>query len=385
MPSEASSTIGNSDLPLVSVIMPVRNEQKAIRSSLAAVLAQDYPRDRLEVLVADGMSVDGTRTSVSEIAARDARVRLVDNPARIMASGFNTGMRLARGEVLMMLGGHTEIEPNYVRNCVGPLHQGRAECVGGPINTVGQTSWARAIALALSSRFGVGGVAFRLGANKEQYVDTVPWGAYTREIIERAGPLDEELVRNQDDEYNYRLRKLGGRILLVPEVRSSYYSRSSLRALWRQYFQYGYWKVRVMQKHPRQMQVRHFVPPAFAAVLLLSLLLVPLSAVGTWLFGLVAGSYMVGNLGASLVTVRKGMWRLLPLLPVAFATLHLSWGLGVLVGLVKFRNRWGAGANRRAGYPDLSERCVSHSVAFRDVEEIGSVGGLCHNPESISQ
>jgi cellulose synthase/poly-beta-1,6-N-acetylglucosamine synthase-like glycosyltransferase len=344
MPSEASAvTTVTDDLPLVSVIMPVRNEQKAIRRSLAAVLAQDYPRDRLEVLVADGMSVDGTRASVSEIAARDARVRLVENPGRIMASGFNTGMRLARGEILVMLGGHTEIEPDYVRHCVRPLQQGRAECVGGPINTICKTSKAAAIALAMSSRFGVGSVAFRLGTNKEQYVDTVAFGAYTREIIERAGPLDEELIRNQDDEYNYRLRKLGGRILLVPEVHSSYYSRSSLRALWRQYFQYGYWKVRVMQKHPRQMQFRHFVPPAFVAVLLTSLLLVPLSAVGMWLFGLVAGSYVVANIGASLslVAVRKGTWRLFPLLPAAFATIHLSWGLGVLVGLVRFWNRWG--------------------------------------------
>jgi succinoglycan biosynthesis protein ExoA len=368
MPSEASSTpTVNGDLPLVSVIMPVRNEQKAIRRSLAAVLAQDYPRDRLEVLVADGMSVDGTRTSVNEIAARDARVRLVDNPTRIMASGFNTGMRLARGEVLVMLGGHTEIHPDYVRNCVGHLRQGKAECVGGPINTVGQTSWAAAIALALSSRFGVGGVAFRLGANKEKYVDTVGFGAYTREIIEHAGPLDEELVRNQDDEYNYRLRKLGGRILLVPDVHLSYYSRSSLRALWCQYFQYGYWKVRVMQKHPRQMQLRHFVPPAFVAALLTSLLLVPLSAVGTWLFGIVAGSYVVGNLGASLITVRKGKWRLLPLLPVSFATLHLSWGLGVLVGLVRFWNRWGD--NRVVNRPSLSENGVSDAAILSDAAE----------------
>jgi glycosyltransferase involved in cell wall biosynthesis len=369
MPSEASSTpTVNGDLPLVSVIMPVRNEQKAIQRTLAAVLVQDYPRDRMEVLVVDGMSVDGTRARVNEMAADNPRVRLVQNPRRIMPTGFNAGLRLARGEIIVMLGGHTEIEPDYVRNCVQHLQQGKADCVGGPINTVCQTTRARAIALALSSRFGVGGVAFRLGTDKEKSVDTVPWGAYTREIIERVGPLDEELIRDQDDEYNYRLRKLGARILLVPNVRSSYYCRSSLRALWRQYFQYGYWKVRVMQKHPRQMSPRHFVPPAFVAALLASLLLIPLSAVGTWLSALVAGSYVVANLGASLVTLRKGAWRLLPLLPITFATIHLSWGLGVLAGLIRFWNCWGDCANPppgslRLGSADLTETVTSGGIA----------------------
>jgi GT2 family glycosyltransferase len=309
---------------------------------------------------------------VSEIAAQDARVRLVDNPARIMACGFNTGLRRARGQIIVMLGGHTEIEPNYLNNCVRHLRQGKADCVGGPINTICQTSKAAAIALALSSRFGVGGVAFRLGTNKEQYVDTVAWGAYTREIIERVGPLDEELVRDQDDEYNYRLRKFGGRILLAPDVRSSYYSRSSLRALWHQYFQYGCWKVRVMQKHPRQMQLRHFVPPAFVAALVTSLLLTPVSAVGTWLFALVAGSYLVANLGASMSTVRKDTWRLFPVLPITFATIHLSWGLGVLVGLVRFWNRWGPAADRLAGHPSPSESST-RAVVLPDAAE-GELG-----------
>jgi glycosyltransferase involved in cell wall biosynthesis len=357
------------ELPVVSVIMPVRNEQKAIRRSLGAVLTQDYPRDRMEVLVADGMSGDDTRTIVNEIAARDERVRLVDNPAVIMASGFNAGLRLARGEVIVMLGGHTEIEPNYVGSCVRHLQQGKADCVGGPMDTVCQTSRAAAIALALSSRFGVGGAAFRLGTNKEKYVDTVAFGAYSREIMERAGPLDEELVRNQDDEYNYRLRKLGGRILLAPDVRLSYYSRSSLWALGYQYFQYGYWKVRVMQKHPRQMQIRHFVPPAFVAAMLISLLLIPLSSVGTWLFGAVAGSYLIANLGASLLTIRKDNRRLFPMLSAAFATIHLSWGLGVLVGLFRFWNRWGADANRLADHPPASESCTSHAVVLPEAAE----------------
>jgi len=151
---------------------------------------------------------------------------------------------------------------------------GIADCVGGPINTVCESERAEAISLAMSSRFGVGGVAFRVGCRSRKYVDTVAFGAYTRDIIDRIGGLDEEFVRAQDDEFKTaRLRKLGGKILIAPEIRSRYTSRSSIGSLWQQYFQYGYWKVRVLQKHPRQMQFRHFVPAAFVGALLVSLVM----------------------------------------------------------------------------------------------------------------
>ena len=170
-------------------------------------------------------------------------------------------------------------------------------------------------------------------------------GLCWKKTFQRLGGFDPELVRDQDDELSYRLLEQGGRIVCNPAIRSHYHNRATFRTLWRQYFQYGYWKVRVMQKHPRQMSVRHFVPPAFVAAVLTSLLLAPLSAVGIWLFGLVAGSYLLGNLAASLLALSKGKWRLLPLLPPTFAIIHLSWGLGFLVGLVRFWNCWGNRAN----------------------------------------
>ncbi len=162
---------------------------------------------------------------------------------------------------------------SYVRRCVEHLLAGGVEAVGGPIETVGETDEAQAIALAMSSWFGVGGSGFRTVKDRATLVETVAFPAYTRQTVQRIGPFDEELVRNQDDEYNYRLLKHGGRILLSPDIRSRYYSRSSLRSLWRQYYQYGFWKVRVMQKHPRQMRWRQFVPPAFVATMLGSPLL----------------------------------------------------------------------------------------------------------------
>jgi succinoglycan biosynthesis protein ExoA len=171
-------------------------------------------------------------------------------------------------------------------------------------------------------------------------VDTVAFPAYTRAAIAKAGPYDEELVRNQDDEYNYRLRGLGGKILLSPDVKSRYYSRSTIRSVWRQYYQYGYYKVRVMQKHPRQMHPRQFAPPVLVASLLGGAMLAPFSRVvrGLWLS--VVALYAVVNLAASFqVASRKGT-RFMRWQPVVFATLHFSYGLGFLVGLVKFAGRW---------------------------------------------
>src|SRR6266496_198703 len=198
----------------------------------------------------------------------------------------------------------------------------------------------------MSSRFGVGGSAFRLPNSKTQFTDTVAFPAYTRAVIDRAGPFDEELVRNQDDEYNYRLRKLGVRILLASDVRSRYFSRATLPGVSSQYFQYGYWKVRVMQKHPWQMQLRQFAPPVFVAGLIVGALLTPIVALVGYLTALVGAIYGLGAITATVGAARKHGWTLLPLLPIAFATLHLSYGAGFLIGLVRFWNRWGQTRNQ---------------------------------------
>lgn len=332
--------ISPSLLPFVSVVMPIRNEIGFIRRGLGAVLAQDYPADLLEVLVADGRSDDGTRQVVQEIARQDARVRLVDNAGRIVATGLNTALEQVKGDIVVRVDGHCEIAPDYVRRCVDHLRRDNVAGVGGPLETVGATAIARAIAAAMSSRFGVGDSAFRTVKGRTQLVDTVAFPAYTRDVLTRTGPFDSELVRNQDDEYNYRIRKMGGRLLLAADVRSKYYSRSSFRTLWRQYFQYGYWKVRVLQKHPRQMRPRQFVPLAFVLALMLSLLVAPWGP-GWLVTAAVAGSYVVANLAASsIVGWKNGRGALVPLAAVAFAILHLSYGLGFLRGLIKFRNRW---------------------------------------------
>jgi succinoglycan biosynthesis protein ExoA len=332
--------------PLVSVILPIRNEARFIRRGLEAVLGQDYPPDRLEVIVADGMSTDGTREIVESFQARHPNVRLVDNPKGIVPTGLNAAIPLAQGEILVRVDGHCEIAPDYVRRCVGHLRDEGIDGVGGPLETVGETYLARVIAAAMSTPFGVGNSAFRTAPGKTMLTDTVAFPAYTRAAVEKAGPFDEEMVRNQDDEYNYRLRKLGAKILLAADVRSRYYSRSSLRSLWRQYLQYGYFKVRVLQKHTRQMRLRQFVPALFVAALVLSLVAVPFTPLGWYALAAVTGLYLVANLGASALTAGQKGWRLFPLLPAAYAILHLSYGLGFWGGLVKFWNRWGEGGGR---------------------------------------
>lgn len=321
---------------MVSIIMPVRNEGAYIERSLGAVLGQDYPSERIEVLVVDGMSTDGTREVVRARQVSYSHLRLIDNPRHIVPPGLNIGIGQARGDIIVRVDGHCEIAPDYVSRCVEHLLADGVEAVGGPIETIGETDEAQAIALAMSSWFGVGGSAFRTVKDRPALVETVAFPAYRRETLERLGPFDEQLVRNQDDEYNYRLLKSGGHILLSPDIRSRYYSRSSLPKLWRQYYQYGYWKVRVMQKHPRQMRWRQFAPPAFVASIIGSSILGLFFRPFRWLGALVAGLYLAANLLASFSLGREYGWRHIPRLLIIHPILHLSYGLGFLAGLLNY-------------------------------------------------
>ena len=339
MTAEFTKSDGHS-LPMVSVLMPVRNEGKFIVDALQAVLSQDYPADRMEVIVADGMSDDKTPDVVRALQAQHVNLVLIDNPGQIVPTGMNAALRIAKGEIIVRVDGHCEPAGDYVRQCVRYLEEEGVDGVGGPIETVGESFIAKAIAAAMSSRFGVGGSAFRTVKNRAMLVDTIAFPAYTREAIRNTGLYDEQLVRNQDDEYNYRLTALGGTLLLTPHIRSRYFSRASLRSLWKQYFQYGFWKVRVMQKHPRQMRWRQFVPPTFVAALTFSTILAGWTSWGRVSLAIVAGSYLAAVLVASVWIARRLGWRYLMPLPIIMAALHLSYGFGFLSGLVRFWRGW---------------------------------------------
>lgn len=338
--------------------MPIRNEVDFIERSFGAVLTQDYPADCMEVLVVDGMSTDNTREIVERLRSQHSglSIQVLDNPALIVPAGINRGLQVARGDVIVRVDGHTEIAPDYVRQCVAALKSSSADNVGGRMTAVGKTPFGKTVALATSTPFGVGGARFHY-SDQQEWVDTVYLGAWRRDVFERIGFFDEEFVRNQDDELNYRLREHGGRILLSPLIKSIYTGRSSPRALWRQYFQYGFWKVRVLQKHPRQMQPRQFVPPMLVAVLLVSGLLAPFFRPVRWLLVLAAGTYAIANLSISLWLAANKGWSHLLRLPFVFAILHLGYGSGFLVGLIRFADRWGNESRDSA-----TDRSSSHNA-----------------------
>ncbi len=328
--------------PFVTVIMPVQNEERFIARSLGAVLNQDYPEESMEVVIADGRSTDNTRGLVEGLAKNSAiRVTIVDNPGKIVSCGINLAVKQALGSVIVRVDGHCEIARDYVSRCVDSIVQEGVDGVGGPIETIGATPIAQTIAAAMSSKFGVGGSSFRTVKDRTMLVDTIPFPAYKRSTMQDAGPYDEELVRNQDDEYNYRLRKMGAKLLLDQNVRARYFSRSDLRSLWHQYYQYGYWKVRVMQKHPLQMRARQFVPPIFVLVVVTLTAFAMLSGDARMLLSGLLLSYAVVAVACSLILYGSDRNLKIGWLPLVFAVLHFSYGFGFLSGLLRFWNRWG--------------------------------------------
>jgi len=321
-------------LPTVTVVMPVLNEATSIEQSLEAVLKQDYPPELLEILVVDGGSTDATPTLVQSLAQRYPQIRLLSNPRRITPAALNVGILAACGDIIVRVDGHALIEPDYVSQCVRYLIEGKADNVGGLMRPSGATYIGQGVALATTSPFGVGDSKFHYSA-QEQYVDTVYLGAYWRKTFDQIGLFDETLRINQDYELNYRLRQAGGKILLSPAICSTYTPRSSLAALWRQYFHYGQGKVQTLQKHPESLRWRQAVPPLFVAAFLSALLGAFFWRPLRCLFGLIAGCYLLANFVASTIGAKRGGWRYGPVLPLIFATIHFAWGLGFWVGLAR--------------------------------------------------
>lgn len=317
--------------------MPVRNEAAFIERSLGTVLAQDYPAERYEVLVVDGDSDDATPDLVRRLAAGAGatHVELLHNPHRIVPSSLNIGLAVARGALVIRVDGHAEISPDYLSRCVEVSRATGAACVGGPIRTEGSDSSpaARAIAAAQGSPFGGGGAAYRTTTRRGP-VDTILFGAYRREVFDVVGDFDEELVRNQDDEFNLRVTEAGGVIWMDPSIRGTIYARPSYRGLWRQHRQYGLYKVRVMQKHGGVASPRHLVPAVFVTGSVASII----AAVVTrrpWLAGSVLGPYALANTTSAIGVARRSGAD--PARIAAATTImHLSYGVGTLAGLVRF-------------------------------------------------
>jgi len=281
------------------------------------------------------MSDDGTREIIQQLADEDSRLRCIDNPRQIVSTGLNHAIKAARGEVIVRMDAHTEYAVNYVRECVAALEATGADNVGGPWVAKGRGFTSEAVAAAFQSPFSTGGTR---GHNKtyEGETDTIYLGCWPREVFLRIGMFDEELARNQDDEFNLRLSRNGGKIWQSVRIKSWYHARKSLRSLLQQQVQYGYWKVRVIQKHKIPASIRHLIPGCFVLALIVLGSVSPWSRLALWSWIGLAGLYLLCNLAASVITAWRSNWRLFPLLPVVFAFYHFGYGYGFLRGVLNF-------------------------------------------------
>ena len=310
----------------VSVVLPVHNEEKYISRCLDSILAQDFPCDQLEIWVVDGMSDDGTREILRRYAEKYRNIRIIDNPQKITPVALNTGITMARGDVIVRIDGHAVYSKEYIKKCVEFLKKTDADNVGGVVEHRGIGLMGLAIAFAQSCRFGLGGAKFRT-AKKEQFVDTVFPGAWYRRSFEKYGLFNEALVRNQDIEHNARIRKNGGKIFLSPKIKSYYYCRSNLKDLWCQNFRNGLWNIKTCKIAPGSLSLRHFIP-LFFVLALLTTWLIP------WLWFCIVGSYLLGSLFYSIKIALVHGPKYFFIMPIVFLTLHLSYGIGLLTGLL---------------------------------------------------
>ena len=344
-------------LPRVSVVMPIYNEAAWIVRSLSGVLNQDYPKDLVEILIADSRSDDGTADRIRRLIAAnpDRRVELLENPARTAGAALNLMIRRAQGEIIVRVDGHSEIASDYLRCCVLALRNTDALNVGGCVTASGLGVVGRSVALAIGSFWGNGGARYRCPPLPDPvYVDTVQFGAWRRDTLARMGPFEEWTV-NEDCEFNARIRDAGGRILLHPEIRAVYFPRSSLRALAKQYFRYGKGKCRVIARHPRQWRARQIVPLMLALSLVAPIPIV-LLGVDPLLLVSTPAAYACGvGLASVHLAIRSGDRAALRMLPAVLATLHLSYGFGMLLGigqLFRRRPRLGGRTRRPAGFAE---------------------------------
>lgn len=324
--------------PTASIIVPCYNEQATIRLLLEAIYAQTFPRHEIEVIIVDGMSTDGTRQAINDYHSThpDLQINVIDNPQRTIPSGLNLAIEAARGEFIIRMDAHSKPYPDYVERCVTALRSRLGDNVGGVWEIQpGGTGWlAGSIAIAAAHPLGVGDAHYRLGG-KPQSVDTVPFGSFSRKFALQIGLFDESLLTNEDYEFNVRIRQSGGIVWFDPDIRSIYYSRAEITALARQYFRYGYWKGKMLQRYPETLRWRQILPPVF----LLSLILLGLGAVFfpllRWLFVLEAGVYTLILLVIGLqLALNKGEMYLIIGFPLSVATMHLTWGSALLWSLI---------------------------------------------------
>ena len=326
-------------MPSVSIIIPCYNEQDTICKLLEAIYAQTFSRANLEVVIADGMSTDGTRPQIEMFfnSHPDLQIAVINNLPRSIPAALNSALKKSHGEIIVRLDAHSMPYPDYIERSVADLQAGLGQNVGGMWEILpGAKTWvARSIALAAAHPLGVGDALYR-HADKAARVDTVPFGAFKRELLASIGYFDESLLSNEDYEFNVRLRKSGGIVWLNPAIRSIYFARPNLASLAKQYTRYGYWKWRMLRRYPETLRWRQGLPPLFAASLLGGAVLAAFFPLFRALLVIEIFIYIValGTAGVH-AALNKKKFSLLIGLPLAIATMHIAWGLGFLWSMIK--------------------------------------------------
>ncbi len=322
----------------VTIIIPCLNEGKTISQVLQAIKEQNYPVDKLDVVIADGLSDDDTRQRINEfrLANPSLLIMVVDNKKREIPAGLNLAIREARGEIIVRMDGHSLPAPDYVSRCVENLKAGNGDNVGGRwIIIPGATSWiARGIAAAAAHRLGVGNVKYRISGTSGP-VDTVPFGSYFRALFDEVGLFDESLLTNEDYEFNTRIRNMGKVVWFDPSIVCHYFSRPDLASLGRQYWRYGFWKAKMVKRYPGSIKPRQLMPPLFVAgllVLIASGIVFPPAFYGLLtIILLYLGIIMIASVPEA--AKRKDI-SLIAGIPLAIITMHFTWGAGFLASIV---------------------------------------------------
>lgn len=320
----------------MSIVVPCQNERKFIGKCLDSIIAQNYPKDRIELLVVDGMSEDGTKTIVEEYASQHPFIHFVNNPQRITPCAINIGIRGSKGDIIVIMSAHSEFHPNYINDGVEVLNQTGADVAGGPVITMpgANTLIAKSIALATSHPFGVGNSKFRT-CKTEEYVDTVPFGVYRREIFQRVGLFDERLERNQDNELSSRIIKLGGKIYSTPKLISSYYNQATLAGLLKQAAKTGMWNVATVLTNPSAFRLRHFIPFAFVSALITLSFISLLRSWGKVVLLCLIIIYCIAAMMSIIVIWKRQRSMGVIFLPLVFPAYHITYGLGTWKGLFR--------------------------------------------------
>ena len=323
---------------IVSIICPILNEEKYIENCIQSIIAQDYPKAGVEVLFVDGMSTDNSRNLVKLYAQHYNYIKLLDNPFKVVPHALNIGIKASKGNIIIRIDGHCKYPENYVSILVKNLYELDADNVGAVWNTLpaNNTSTCKAIAICSSHIFGVGNSKHKIGADKVIKVDTVPFGCYHREIFDKIGYFDEDLTRNQDDEFNARLINNGGKIYLIPWLVIAYTARDSFRKMSMMYYQYGLFKPLVTKKLGSPATLRQFFPAAFLIGLFFGAIMSCYFEIifDIYLF-IIALYLLVAFIIGFNKTIKLKDWKLLFTIPEAFFIIHLSYGLGYIIGLYK--------------------------------------------------